>query len=208
MLDTRVLWSSEVYDFFGKKVLELGPLEGYHSKHLCERGADVLAVEASDVSYLKCLIAKEILQIPAKFLYGDASAFLQQANQRFDFIWASGILYHQKDPLEFLDLVCDHCDAFFIWTHYWSEGKVEEGLHFDPGKNVVKAVDDLSIVYHYHSYESRNASFSGGIEEFSVWMERDDILRFIAKKGFVISCEINHSNAYPGPIMQFVAQRR
>ena len=57
----------------GMRVLELGPLEGGHSYALEKLGADVLAIESNADAYLKCLIAKEITGIKARFMLGDVT---------------------------------------------------------------------------------------------------------------------------------------
>ena len=54
----------------GKTVLELGPLEGAHTYQLHQRGANIVAVEASKQAYLKCLITKEIVGLPPELSSG------------------------------------------------------------------------------------------------------------------------------------------
>ncbi len=40
---------------------------------------------------------------------------------RYDLIVASGVLYHLRDPLSFLERAAAATDALFLWTHYMSE---------------------------------------------------------------------------------------
>jgi len=42
----------------GKKVLELGPLEGAHTYMLEKAGGDVLSIEGNHGAYIRCLIVK------------------------------------------------------------------------------------------------------------------------------------------------------
>lgn len=67
-------------------ILELGPLEGAHTYQLARLGAKhILAIEANSEAYLKCLVVKEILQIPrCRFLLGDCLIFLQAHHDPFD----------------------------------------------------------------------------------------------------------------------------
>src|SRR5215471_6813077 len=61
----------------GMHVLELGPLEGGHSYMLEKAGArSVLAIEACVLSYLKCLIVKELAGLQrVSFRYGNFMPF-------------------------------------------------------------------------------------------------------------------------------------
>lgn len=45
----------------GKRILELGPLEGAHTKRLIDEGAkEVIAIEGLSYCFMKCLIVKEV----------------------------------------------------------------------------------------------------------------------------------------------------
>lgn len=60
--DPRIYWAAEqAGGLEGKRVLELGPLEGSHTYMLERLGARRIdAVEANKSAYLRCLVAKEI----------------------------------------------------------------------------------------------------------------------------------------------------
>src|SRR5687767_8820563 len=72
--DPRIAWAGQMFQGFeGKSVLELGPLEGGHSYMMQQAGASkVIAVEANNRAFLKCLIVKQILNLTnVQFLFGD-----------------------------------------------------------------------------------------------------------------------------------------
>ncbi len=103
----------------GFKILELGPLEGGHTYQLERLGAgSILGIEASPEFYLKSLITKEILGLKARFLLGDFNLYLEETEERYDLVFASGVLYHMKDPIHTLSLISRVAPRVFIWSHY------------------------------------------------------------------------------------------
>jgi SAM-dependent methyltransferase len=206
-VDTRVALVSSVFDLRGKSILELGPLEAYQTKHLFDAGAEVTAIEANDISYLKCLVVKEIFGLHARFLHGDFTEFLNASDEMFDVIWASGILYHHMDPLHLLRLMCARSSALFVWTHYWSKDHAV-AAEFDDAQDATRSIDGFSARYHTRGYGGKKLSgFSGGLDAQAVWMERDEILGFVKRHGFKILVESNSPDAPPGPAMLFFASR-
>ncbi|NBT13099.1 MAG: class I SAM-dependent methyltransferase [Planctomycetia bacterium] len=103
--DDRVTWAiAQAGGVRGRRILEIGPLEGGHSCMLERAGAaEVLAVEANTRSYLKCLCVKEVFGLRAvRFVLGDCMAFMEQDRGGWDMVFASGVLYHMQDPMGFL----------------------------------------------------------------------------------------------------------
>jgi len=190
--DPRILWAIGKFgSLAGKRVLELGPLEASHTYMLEQRRPMVLhAVEANKLSFLRCLIVKELLGLrAARFYLGDFAEWLRQPGERYDFIIGSGVLYHMADPIELLELIAARADAFFLWTHYASETAMAEG---DPRRSAF--VGDVEVVsrrgvdirLYGRSYWGawKNKAFCGGMHDLHRWIERDDILAFIRALGF------------------------
>ncbi len=103
------------------RVLELGPLEGGHTYALEKFGADVLAIESNSDAYLKCLIAKEITGIKARFMLGDVTEFLTSTRERFDLVFACGVLYHMRDPITVIEDISRVTDRCYVWSHVFDE---------------------------------------------------------------------------------------
>src|ERR1700742_895018 len=60
------LFDTAIGGVAGKKVLELGPLDGGHTYIMSALGAEsIIAIEANKDSYLRCLIIKEAFNLPA-----------------------------------------------------------------------------------------------------------------------------------------------
>jgi hypothetical protein len=119
--DHRATWAiNQLGGVEGAGVLELGPLEGGHTYMLDRAGAkSITAIEANKRRYLKCLITKELLSIhSARVLLGNFVTWLEENRQKFDVIWATGVLYYMIEPLRLLRLIADRTDLLHIWTHF------------------------------------------------------------------------------------------
>ena len=102
--DARVSWvANKMGGMHSRSVLELGPFEAYNTWQFSQLGSrPITAVEGSNINYLKCLVAKEVLGIRAAFLHGDIGGFLDSTSEKYDLCWACGVLYHQTSPLGLL----------------------------------------------------------------------------------------------------------
>lgn len=189
--DSRILWAAEQFGgFAGQRVLELGPLEGGHSYMLESLGADsVLAVEASQRAYLKCLITKEILELKrCRFMLGDCVAYLHALPQAFDVCLASGILYHMRNPVELLYLLSVAGKKVFLWTHFYDETIIAANAKLARkfAGTINSSYKGFDHVLHRYNYGlvRKQAGFCGGTRSYSNWMSRDDILSCLRFFGF------------------------
>ncbi|MDE1995352.1 MAG: class I SAM-dependent methyltransferase [Rhizobiaceae bacterium] len=190
--DDRIDWALRTFGSIkGKKVLEVGPLEGMHTYMLHRQGpARIDAIEANRLCFLRCLVTRQILGIDsASFLLGDIQAWLTDHEEVYDFALASGVLYHMADPGEFLRLLASRANAVFIWTHFFLDEAMPKGdVRRNPfsGKVITKTIADVPVRYYERSYQhaNSNASFCGGMKDQHYWMHRDDILMLLEKLGY------------------------
>jgi len=202
----------------GQRVLELGPLEGAHTYILDRMGASqVVAVEANNRAYLKCLVTKELLDMPsAKFLCGDAIRYLEGVIARgeatFDLCLASGILYHLLDPVAGLDLITRASDRLLLWTMYYDEEKIASQPEL-----AVKFVDPVPSTYkgfahRLYRQEYNQAlefrGFCGGSAPTSAWMTRADILGALDHFGLDVVGISFEGETTNGPCFAVAARRR
>ena len=214
--DPRILWAIEQFGSIeGRKILELGPLEASHTWLLEQHGpGEIHAVEANKLSYLRCLVVKELLDLKtAKFHLGDFAEWLKNGEQRYDFIVASGVLYHMEDPIRLLELIVARTDAFYLWTHYMSDDAMPDG---DPRRGAILGAAEIQdrhgvpVRLYKRSYYGawRSKSFCGGMYDLHRWVEKSDIVRVINALGFddvrLAHDEPNHDN---GPSFSIFARR-
>lgn len=214
--DPRILWALEQFGSIeGRKILELGPLEASHTYLLERHGAAVIhAIEANKLSFLRCLVVKELLDLKhAKFFLGDFTEWLQHPPERYDLIVASGVLYHMQSPARLLELISAACDAFYLWTDYASDEAMPAK---DPRRSVFVGPAEtqewhgVRVRLYKRSYHGawRSKSFCGGMHDLHRWMEKEDILALVRALGFadirIAHDQPDHPN---GPSFSVFARR-
>jgi hypothetical protein len=213
--DPRILWFEErLASFAGLKVLELGPLEGGHTYMMTQRGAEVVAIEANVRAWLRCLIVKQAVPISgATFLLGDFNKYFKTNRRRFDFILASGVLYHMVDPIGLLERLAAASDALGLWTHYFDLNilALREDLRsrfgFEP--RIAKTSRGRTVHFYDYSYLKAQESkgFCGGSGAGSIWMLREDILGVLEDEGFTCETGPEYRDHPNGPSFCVFARR-
>lgn len=189
--DDRVTWAvTQAGGVSGKRILEIGPLEGGHTYMLERAGAaEVVAVEGNTRSYLKCLCVKEVFQLRAvRFLLGDCVSFMERDPGGWDMVFASGILYHMKDPMGFLALLPKMAPKLLLWTHYFDESIVRAtpALAHKFGPIEKSSSNGFAFDFVEQSYKEalQWSGFCGGSAATSLWLTRDTILGFLRHLGY------------------------
>lgn len=213
--DSRLhYFDREVGGFAGKRIIELGPLEGGHTYMMSLLGAsDIVAVEANKNAYLKCLVIKEVFGLKARFFLGDFLKFLADNPPRVDVILASGVLYHMSDPLALIRAMTRTADSICVWTHYYDEEVIRANEHLS--RKFAPATETLDFEgrqievceQSYHS-DPEWKGFAGGMERNSFWIRRTGIIEAFLACSFDVSVGPEHPNHPNGPAFTFVARRR
>lgn len=213
--DARIQWLNQRVPVAGKKVLELGPLEGGHTWQLERLGAaSILALEANTRAFLKCLIVKELLEIKrARFQCVDFMAGPELAPEPVDLCVASGVLYHMRQPLALLERICRRTDNVFLWTHYYDEALIRRNraiaFRFSPG--VPAEHNGFRHILYRRDYGAKlfmRRSF-GGNAAFSHWLRREDILGALRHFGMAaIETQFEQTDHAHGPCFALIAKRR
>jgi hypothetical protein len=197
-------------DVFGSldqlDILELGSYEGGHSYQLEKLlGAQsITSIEANAESFIKSLIIKEVLGLKGRFLYGDFVKYLETMPQRYDLIFACGVLYHMADPLHLLHLISQQTDRTFVWTHYVS---VEESGRWADSFDVERY--GFKCRYHRYVYDPNMHSRGyAGTETYCCQLLKDDILGALKSYGFEkIRVMADHPGEIGGCQVSIVAYR-
>ena len=215
--DDRITWMVErLGGVEGQRILELGPLEGGHTWALEARhgAAEIVAVEANQRAFLRCLVAKEIMgSTRSRFLLGDFNRYMAESGERFDLVVACGVLYHMEEPARHIGLLCSVADAVFVWTHYYDRAIVEA----DPNlARKFSAHTEVEVDGHRHVVHRQDyldalgwTGFCGAGRPSANWLELDDIWALFDRNGFdVVETGFHNDSHGHGPALAFVARRR
>lgn len=212
--DHRIEWlERKCGGFHNKRILELGPLEGGHTFMMARRGAaHITSIEANSRAFLKCLIVKEALGFSAEFLLGDFCKYVTECQSCFDFILASGVLYHMTTPIELLEGMANVADSFGIWTHYFDRRIIEFNANicdkFDL-EPVIRKFRGREVALHKQRYLAALnwKGFCGGSTPESYWMTKDGLLNVLAGLGFSVETHMDHQDHPNGPSILLYAAR-
>ena len=104
---------------------------------------------------------------------------------------ASGVVYHQKNPVELLSLLAGRARHLFIWTHYYDAqfvaARQDIGRYFEP-----QPLPNEVAGFAHHLYRKRYAEalewkgFCGGGDIDTSWLTKADLLGALQNFGFEI----------------------
>ena len=114
-------------NFSGRRIVDIGCLEGYFSIECALQGAEVLGIDGKLLNVRKCEFVRSVLGVErATFALGDAMTVTCESSGRFDAVLVLGLLYHLDDPYTFLANVAALCTGFaVIDTHVALEDQPE-----------------------------------------------------------------------------------
>jgi hypothetical protein len=179
-------------------------MEASHTYMLEKAGAQVHAVEANKLAFLKCLIAKEILSLRARFSLAEINAWLDESEESFDLAVACGVIYHMRDPLGFLERLARKSSTLFLWTHV-APDELPATMAFE-----VQHWRGLAVRLLPKAYLSaqKMPTFCGGVFDYPRWMAKEDLFAALNLLGFetieTAHDEPDHAN---GPALSILARK-
>ena len=172
----------------GKRILELGALEGGHTLELSRAGARVTAIEGSPSNYERCLFVKRYFQLDkTEFVYGDVRSIDFAQFGHFDAILNSGILYHLDAPWKLLEKLAQAAQAMLLWTHYTRAPKqsIQVNGHHLRGDWYTEGALDHPL---------------SGLQPVSFWPTQESLVQMLNFTGWTDLIWLNvDENCQPGP---------
>jgi len=177
--------SEHLGGFEGKRILELGPLEGFHTHKFCKMGVeDVLGIEGNPRNFLKCLIVKNFYQLKAaRFLLGDFTKYLEQEDAHYSYIHATGVLYHLARPLALLDQITKKTTACGICTTLYDPNNLTFPLSGRTRQVTHKGTEPF-VLHERLNDVGMTKNKKHGMEESAWLISREDLLRYLDFRGF------------------------
>ena len=189
---TRILIDRAGGSLGGKRVLDVGCLEGGYTVTFARLGArESIGLEVRESNLQRCRFLQEQLGLDnVRFVKQDARTISPQTLGTFDAIFASGLLYHLDEPVDFLcrahDLTTDlllldtHVASPHAWAHAcsdrltsrtWKERSYAGREMYDCPADLTPAqVDRL----HWSSYGNA----------ISFWLTEDSLVQALWDVGF------------------------
>ena len=193
--DSRLALCLQEVSVRGKRVLELGPLEGGHTLALARAGAgEVVAVEGRPDNHRRCLLIKDLFGLEnVTFLLGDIRDVTRDTHGKFDVAIASGVLYHLPDPDRLLEHLVEIAPLTLLWTHVADEEHPEKAPE---GK-----LDSQYGTFRGKVLAEDTAHPLSATDRDTIWLYRQDLLNLARSAGFG-ECRILKewpANSSPGP---------
>jgi len=102
-------------------VIDLGCMEGGTTLEFARWGYKTLGLEARESNLERCRYMQSKMNLPNLHFVKD-NMLNVEAHGKFDIIYASGVLYHVKDPVDFIEILSRATKSVLILnTHYASD---------------------------------------------------------------------------------------
>lgn len=102
----------------GKRIADLGCLEGGYAVEFARMGMDVVGLEVRPNNFANCIYVKERTSLPNLQFVNDDALNLPKYGM-FDVVFCSGLLYHLARPVAFIRMVSSLCrKALILNTHF------------------------------------------------------------------------------------------
>ncbi len=110
----------------GRRIVDLGCLEGGYAVEFARLGMDSLGIEARASNFSNCELVQKGLSLPnLKFARDDVWNIANYGT--FEAVFCCGLLYHLERPADFVKLLSTLCSkVLIINTHYATEERNEK----------------------------------------------------------------------------------
>jgi 2-polyprenyl-3-methyl-5-hydroxy-6-metoxy-1,4-benzoquinol methylase len=183
--------------FSGKRIVDIGCLEGYFSVECALQGAEVLGIEGKRLNIKKCEFVKSVLGVEQlRLAQDDAMRVTRDRYGRFDVVLALGLIYHLDDPFTFLDNVARLCDGFVVIDTLVALEDQPDSIcdGWRPELSDLRRFDYRGREYHGRTYREyagdapqleKDLSVTSSLDnEHSVWLTEQSLIGLLRDVGF------------------------
>jgi len=108
-------------DLTGKRVLDIGPWDGYYTFEMERRGASVTAIDYVDLDTFRTL--HRAFSSQAAYLRLDVYELDPAIHGQFDIVLCLGVLYHLKHPLLAMEKICAVTSGVCVFDTFVVDGE-------------------------------------------------------------------------------------
>ena len=168
----------------GKRIVDLGCLEGGYAVEFARMGFDTLGIEVRSNNFSNCLYVKKHLDLP-NLEFAQDSVWNIAKYGKFDAIYCCGLLYHLDRPVAFLELLSSLCNkALIVNTHY----AATVGNHAKPTEKFVESEGVVGFWYDEHNAgsdeERERLKWASWENTRSFWPKKEYLPQMIKRAGF------------------------
>jgi 2-polyprenyl-3-methyl-5-hydroxy-6-metoxy-1,4-benzoquinol methylase len=184
-------------EFTGRRIVDIGCLEGYFSIECALRGADVLGIDGKLLNVRKCEFVRSVLGVQgATFVQSDAMEMRRESAGRCDVVLALGLLYHLDNPYAFLENVAGMCDGFAVIDTHVALASQPETLKngWRPELSEMRTFAFGGRQYEGRLFrefpagtprDAKDVSPTASLEnELAVWLTEDSLVQMLHDVGF------------------------
>jgi len=180
----------------GKRIIDLGCLEGGYTVEFARAGFDSLGIEVRDVNIAKCNYVATALGLPNLRFAQDDVRNVERYGQ-FDAIFCSGLLYHLDRPTEYLHTLAKVTTrALILQTHYATRRRPPRWRTYPPYRisRLVRHEGNLGRWVHEYSPRAKQEKVEGAVwasfgNPRSFWIEKKHLLQTLREVGFPLVFE-------------------
>jgi tRNA (mo5U34)-methyltransferase len=134
----------ELPDLRGKRVLDVGTRDGFFAFELERRGAEVVAIDHSDLDLTGFGVAKRIYGSKVEYVQANVYDLEPGTLGTFDVVLFLGVLYHLRHPLLALDRLRALCRELIVVESLVCDARVFTG--FETGRPLAEVAPGLTDV--------------------------------------------------------------
>jgi 2-polyprenyl-3-methyl-5-hydroxy-6-metoxy-1,4-benzoquinol methylase len=189
--------------FEGKRILDVGCLEGYFSAECALHGASVVGVDGKAINVRKCDFVRSVLGIRnLTFVKDDGLRVTRKKYGSFDVVLALGLLYHLDNPFKFLANMADLCDGFMLIDTHIALADQPRAIKggWRPDLSALREFRVGKRAYTGRLFRefgpeanqlAKDLSTTASLRNnFSVWLTEDSLVRLLRDVGFEQASEL------------------